>query len=162
MGRASWPGHTSQITPVTPDRAIVYTAITFRFGVFNPIARLCLPGYTRIVINQDVRIMANQTANLRRYGGRRFNGTEADVIHRGIESLRDHALAGGQGPAPEPIPRASRSGCDDAVRITSHGVLRTGRRSQRASRRRQQRDERYSPTWPWTPILRCPFVARPP
>ncbi len=94
---------TSQITPVTPDRALVYTAITFRFGIFNPIARLGLPAYTRIVINQDVKIMANQTANLRRYGARRFNGTEADVIHRGIESLRDHALAGGQGPAPEPF-----------------------------------------------------------
>jgi hypothetical protein len=94
---------TSQITPMTRDRALVYTDIAFRFGVFNPIARLCLPAYTRIVINQDVRIMANQTANLRRYGGRRFNGTEADVIHRGIESLRDHALAGGHGPAPEPF-----------------------------------------------------------
>jgi phenylpropionate dioxygenase-like ring-hydroxylating dioxygenase large terminal subunit len=93
---------TSQITPIGPDRALVYTAITFRFGVFNPIARLLLPAYTRVVIDQDVAIMVNQTANLRRYGGRRFNGTEADVIHRGIESLRDHALGGECGPAPEP------------------------------------------------------------
>jgi phenylpropionate dioxygenase-like ring-hydroxylating dioxygenase large terminal subunit len=93
---------TSQITPVSPQRALVYTAITFRFGVFNPLARLLLPAYTRIVIDQDVAIMANQTANLTRYGGRRFNGTEADVIHRGIEALRDHALRGGEGPAPEP------------------------------------------------------------
>jgi phenylpropionate dioxygenase-like ring-hydroxylating dioxygenase large terminal subunit len=93
----------SQITPITPDRALVYTYIGFRFGVFNPLARLLLPPYTRIVIDQDVRIMANQTANLRRFGGRRFHGTEADVIHRGIESLRDHALAGESGPAPEPF-----------------------------------------------------------
>jgi phenylpropionate dioxygenase-like ring-hydroxylating dioxygenase large terminal subunit len=93
---------TSQITPIGPDRALVYTAITFRFGVFNPIARLLLPAYTRIVIDQDVGIMVNQTANLRRYGGRRFNGTEADVIHRSIESLRDHALGGDGGPPPEP------------------------------------------------------------
>lgn len=94
---------TSQITPVTPDRALVYTAITFRFGILTPLARLFLPAYTRIVINQDVEIMKNQTANLRRYGGRRFNGTDADIIHRGIESLRDHALNGGEGPAPEPF-----------------------------------------------------------
>lgn len=94
---------TSQITPVTRDRALVYTGIAFRFGVFNPLARLLLPAYTRIVINQDVRIMANQTANIGRHGGRRFHGTEADVIHRAIESLRDHALAGGEGAAPDPF-----------------------------------------------------------
>jgi phenylpropionate dioxygenase-like ring-hydroxylating dioxygenase large terminal subunit len=94
---------TSQITPVGPERALVYTAITFRFGVFNPVARLLLPAYTRIVIDQDVAIMANQTANLRRYGGRRFNGTEADVIHRAIEALRGHARDGEPGPAPAPF-----------------------------------------------------------
>ena len=94
---------TSQITPIGPDRAMVYTAITYRFGIFNPIARLLLPAYTRVVIDQDVAIMINQTANLRRYGGRRFNGTEADVIHRGIESLRDHAQGGGEGAAPAPF-----------------------------------------------------------
>jgi len=94
---------TSQITPIGPDRAMVYTAITFRFGAFNPIARLLLPAYTRVVINQDVAIMVNQTANLIRFGGRRFNSTEADLIHRSIESLRDHALAGCKGAPPEPF-----------------------------------------------------------
>lgn len=93
----------SQITPVSPDRALVYTYIAFRFGVFNPVARALLPAYTRVVIDQDVRIMANQTANLRRFGGRRFHGTAADLIHRAIESLRDHAHGGGRGPAPEPF-----------------------------------------------------------
>jgi phenylpropionate dioxygenase-like ring-hydroxylating dioxygenase large terminal subunit len=93
----------SQITPITPTRAMVYTAITFRFGAFNPIARLLLPAYTRIVIDQDVRIMANQTRNIGRFAGRRFHSTEADAIHEAIESLRDHAHGGGIGPAPEPF-----------------------------------------------------------
>jgi phenylpropionate dioxygenase-like ring-hydroxylating dioxygenase large terminal subunit len=93
----------SQITPVTPTHAVVYTAITFRFGIFNPIARLLLPPYTRIVIDQDVRIMANQTRNIGRFGGRRFHSTEADTIHEAIESLRDYARAGAVGPAPEPF-----------------------------------------------------------
>ena len=93
----------SQITPVTATRALVYTAITFRFGIFNPIARLLLPAYTRIVIDQDVRIMANQTRNIGRFGTRRFHSTEADTIHEAIESLRDHARAGGVGSAPEPF-----------------------------------------------------------
>lgn len=94
---------TSQITPVTRDRAIVYTSIAFRFGVFNPIARLLLPPYTRTVINQDVRIMEVQTRNLARFGGRRFHGTEADVIHRAIEALRDHARDAGSAPPPAPF-----------------------------------------------------------
>jgi phenylpropionate dioxygenase-like ring-hydroxylating dioxygenase large terminal subunit len=93
---------TSQITPVTATRAMVYTAIAFRFGVFNPLARLLLPAYTRAVIRQDVDIMQLQTHNLSRFGGRCFHGTEADAIHRAIESLRDWAARGEQGPPPEP------------------------------------------------------------
>jgi phenylpropionate dioxygenase-like ring-hydroxylating dioxygenase large terminal subunit len=93
---------TSQITPITPKRALVYTAITFRFGIFNWLARLGLPAYTRAVIEQDVRIMALQTANLSRFAGRCFHGTDADAIHRAIESLRDYATSGEQGPAPLP------------------------------------------------------------
>jgi len=92
---------TSQITPISPDRAIVYTSISFRFGIFNPIARVLLPAYTRAVIQQDVRIMAVQTSNLARFGARRFHSTEADAIHRAIESLREHAAAGEVGEAPE-------------------------------------------------------------
>jgi phenylpropionate dioxygenase-like ring-hydroxylating dioxygenase large terminal subunit len=94
---------TSQITPVTPSRALVYTAITFRFGLFNPVARWLLPAYTRAVITQDVRIMAIQTTNLSRFSTRRFHGTDADTIHRAIEALRDFALGGEVGPSPEPF-----------------------------------------------------------
>lgn len=93
---------TSQITPVTPTRARVYTAIAFRFGIFNALARLALPAYTRTVIQQDVEIMALQTANLVRFGGRCFHGTAADTIHRAIEALRDHALAGADSAPPPP------------------------------------------------------------
>lgn len=93
---------TSQITPMTPTRALVYTAITFRFGVFNGLARLLLPAYTRAVIQQDVRIMALQTENLARFGGRSFHGGTADAIHRAVEALRDFAAGGERGRAPEP------------------------------------------------------------
>lgn len=93
---------TSQVTPITPVRSMVYTAITFRFGFLNLLARIALPAYTRTVIRQDVRIMAMQTANLVRFGGRCFHGTDADEIHRAIESLREYAAAGEMGPVPEP------------------------------------------------------------
>ena len=93
---------TSQITPVTASEAVVYTAITFRFGPFTRLARWLLPLYTRAVINQDARIMELQTRNLAAFGVRRFHGTEADDIHRAIESLREYAAGGGIGPPPEP------------------------------------------------------------
>lgn len=93
---------TSQITPVSPTRALVFTAITFRFGIFTALARVLLPAYTRAVINQDVRIMTVQTNNLERFRTRRFHGTDADVIHRSIESLRERAAAGDVEPPAEP------------------------------------------------------------
>jgi hypothetical protein len=46
--------------------------------------------------------MEVQTRNLAAFGARRFHGTEADVIHRAIESLRDYAAGGEIGPPPEP------------------------------------------------------------
>jgi phenylpropionate dioxygenase-like ring-hydroxylating dioxygenase large terminal subunit len=96
---------TSQITPVTSSEAIVYTGIAFRFGSLTWLARWLLPPYTRAVINQDVRIMEVQSRNLAAFGTRHFHGTEADAIHRAIESLREYAAAGELGPPPEPITR---------------------------------------------------------
>jgi phenylpropionate dioxygenase-like ring-hydroxylating dioxygenase large terminal subunit len=99
---------TSQITPVTPREAIVYTAITFRFGAVNRLARRLLPAYTRIVINQDVKIMDVQTATITRFGERRFHGTGADVIHRSIEALRDYSKEGERGTPPRPATKRIR------------------------------------------------------
>ncbi len=93
----------STITPISPDRAMVFTSIAYRFGFLNPIARLFLPWYTRVVINQDVDIMEVQTGTLGKFGRRRFFGTEADVIHRSIELLREHRLKGEVGPPPKPL-----------------------------------------------------------
>lgn len=95
---------TSQCTPETPTRTRVYTAITFRLGsrLVNLLGRTLLPPYTRKVIQQDVEIMANQGRSLRRYG-EEFLNSEADLLHRYIESLRDWAAAGGKGPKPKPI-----------------------------------------------------------
>ncbi|RMG16858.1 MAG: aromatic ring-hydroxylating dioxygenase subunit alpha [Planctomycetota bacterium] len=95
---------TSQCTPVTATRTRVYTAITFRLGhrLLNALGRLLLPPYTRQVIEQDVRIMANQGRSLRRYGSE-FLNSEADLLHRCIESLRSWAESGGAGPRPRPI-----------------------------------------------------------
>jgi phenylpropionate dioxygenase-like ring-hydroxylating dioxygenase large terminal subunit len=95
---------TSQCTPESATRTRVYTAITYRLGnrLLNRVGGLFLPGYTRKVIDQDVVIMRNQGESLDRYGSE-FLNSEADLLHRYIESLRDWAGGGGTGPKPKPV-----------------------------------------------------------
>jgi phenylpropionate dioxygenase-like ring-hydroxylating dioxygenase large terminal subunit len=94
---------TSTCTPRGPFDTLVYTLISYKLGWLNALAPLWMPFYTREVIRQDVRIMRIQGDNLKRFGGeRRFNSTQADLLHRYIESLRDHAERGAPTPAPEP------------------------------------------------------------
>lgn len=109
----SWAGKRafiicSQCTPVSPLKTMVYTAITFRLGLGGLFDRVMLPAlrwYTRQVIQQDVDIMANQTRSVRRYG-KSFMNAEADLHHVFIESLRDWARGGEQGPRPKPVTAA--------------------------------------------------------
>ncbi len=91
---------TSQCTPVHTYKTMVYTAITYRLGWLNKLARIFLPPYTRKVIQQDVEIMANQKHSLARYPAE-FMNSPADVIHKYIESYRDWAMAGKVGPPPK-------------------------------------------------------------
>ncbi len=95
----------SQITPVGELDSMVYTAIAFKFGALTPLLEPFFQWYTRQVIEQDVVIMRNQGANLRRYGASKFMSTEADLVHLYIESLRTWAEKGEVGPKPPPQER---------------------------------------------------------
>jgi len=57
-------------------------------------------GVQAVAVGENMDV---QTRNLARFGGRRFHGTEADVIHRAIEALRDHARDGATAPPPAPF-----------------------------------------------------------
>ncbi|MBM3266207.1 MAG: aromatic ring-hydroxylating dioxygenase subunit alpha [Candidatus Sericytochromatia bacterium] len=94
----------SQITPVADLESMVYTCIAFRFGALTPLLEPFFRWYTRQVIEQDVRIMDNQSRNLRRYPAE-FRGTAADIVHEYIESLREHAELGEDSPPPAPEER---------------------------------------------------------
>lgn len=90
---------TSQSVPVGADDGgdtLVYTDLTYNFGVFNDVARPFVRNYGQRVIDQDVAILAAQMDNIRRYGAD-FRDTPADVIHRCVESLRA-AVASGEDP----------------------------------------------------------------
>ncbi len=94
---------TSTCTPVAPMKTRVYTLISYKLGLLNPLGRLLLPFYTRQVIEQDVDIMAIQGRGLAHYGTTDFNSTPADALHVHIEALRGYEEAGGVGPPPAPV-----------------------------------------------------------
>ena len=75
---------------------LVYTDLTYNFGLFNDLARPLVRWYGQRVIDQDVTILAAQMKNIRRYGAD-FCDTPPDVIHRYVESLRK-AIARGEDP----------------------------------------------------------------
>jgi phenylpropionate dioxygenase-like ring-hydroxylating dioxygenase large terminal subunit len=84
---------TSQSVPVTDDETLVYTDLTYDYGIWNRLARPIIRRQAQTIINQDVEILGQQAETIRRYGAR-FTNTEADVIHVLIESIRDELSRG--------------------------------------------------------------------
>lgn len=93
---------TSQCTPVGPHKSTVYTLISYKLPFPTPALNRFLQFYTRRVIQQDVDIMRVHGSVMRHYEERAYMSTDADLHHVYIESLRDHAEAGGTEASPEP------------------------------------------------------------
>ncbi len=89
----------SQSVPEEDDSTLVYTTLTYNFGVFsrfrpfNAIARRILAFQGQRVIDQDIEALDRQMAVIERYG-EEFNNTSADAIHVFVESIRDALLSG--------------------------------------------------------------------
>jgi phenylpropionate dioxygenase-like ring-hydroxylating dioxygenase large terminal subunit len=87
---------TSQSIPVNEEETLVYTDLTYHYGIWNRLARPLIRRQAQTIIDQDIEILGNQLQTIKKFG-RRFSNTEADVIHIFIESIRD-ALARGEDP----------------------------------------------------------------
>ena len=94
---------TSSCTPVSADETVVHTVITFRFGRIAPLVRVLLEPVCRRIIRQDVRVLAQQTAQLRRFGGAHFTSVETDLFARHIDTLWRRAACG-TAPADRDVP----------------------------------------------------------
>ncbi len=79
----------SQCTPVTETETRVYTYMAFRFDPIAPLVRMLYEPYSRLVLDQDVRIIARQAENLAAHGGARFTFPPTDAIAREIRDLMD-------------------------------------------------------------------------
>ncbi len=87
---------TSQCIPLSDDETLVYTDLTYDYGIWNRLAKPIIRRQAQTIINQDIEILGNQMQTINKFGAR-FNNSEADVIHVFIESIRQ-ALERGEDP----------------------------------------------------------------
>jgi phenylpropionate dioxygenase-like ring-hydroxylating dioxygenase large terminal subunit len=87
---------TSQSIPEAEDSTLVYTDVTFNYGVWNLLARPFVRWTAQRIIRQDVEILQIQGETIAKYGSQ-FAHTPADTIHCFVESIRN-AIARGEDP----------------------------------------------------------------
>ena len=84
---------TSQSIPETENSTLVYTDVTFNYGIWNKIAKPFVRQTAQYIINQDIEILGIQQDVIAKYGTH-FTNTPADTIHVFVESIRNKILAG--------------------------------------------------------------------
>ena len=87
---------TSQSIPVGDEETLVYTDLTYNYGVWNALVKPVVRWQAQMIIDQDVEILGSQMETIKKFGAR-FANTEADIIHVFIESIRA-ALERGEDP----------------------------------------------------------------
>ncbi|MGB3298372.1 MAG: aromatic ring-hydroxylating dioxygenase subunit alpha [Phormidesmis sp.] len=87
---------TSQSIPETSSTTLVYTNVTFNYGIWNPLARPFVHWMTQKIISQDIAALQQQQETIEKYG-QHFTHTPADTIHVFVESIRE-AIAQGKDP----------------------------------------------------------------
>lgn len=79
---------TSQSVPVSGDETMVYTDLTYKFGLWTPFSRPFMRALGQRVIDQDVAILANQMDTIKKYGCR-FRNSRPDIVHLFIQNVRN-------------------------------------------------------------------------
>ncbi|MCF4968932.1 aromatic ring-hydroxylating dioxygenase subunit alpha [Nostoc sp. CMAA1605] len=96
MGRTRHLFITSQSIPESDNSTLVYTDVTYNYGIWNKLARPFVWWTAQHIIGQDVEILAIQGEVIAKYGTQ-FAHTPADTIHVFVESIRA-AIARGEDP----------------------------------------------------------------
>ncbi|WP_310481068.1 aromatic ring-hydroxylating dioxygenase subunit alpha [Chamaesiphon sp. VAR_48_metabat_403] len=78
---------TSQSVPESSTSTLVYTDVTYNYGIWNHIARPFIHWTAQYIIHQDIKILGIQQAAIAKYG-QQFSHTPADTIHIFVESIR--------------------------------------------------------------------------
>ena len=96
MGRSRRCFITSQSVPETETSTLVYTDVTFNYGIWNWLARPFVHWTAQQIIHQDQVALKLQQQTINKYG-ERFTHTPVDTIHVFVESIRG-AIAQGKDP----------------------------------------------------------------
>lgn len=84
---------TSQATPLEDGRTLVYTDVTYNYGLWTHLAAPAIRWYSQAIIDQDVVALKRQHEVIRRYGDT-FANTPADTIHVYVESIQREIAEG--------------------------------------------------------------------
>lgn len=96
MGRHRHLLITSQSIPETDHSTLVYTDVTYNYGIWNKLARPFVWWTAQHIIKQDVVILGIQGEVINKYGTQ-FAHTPADTVHVFVESIRA-AISRGEDP----------------------------------------------------------------
>ncbi|OUS32539.1 phenoxybenzoate dioxygenase [Gammaproteobacteria bacterium 45_16_T64] len=78
---------TSQSIPLENDETLVYTDLTYNYGIWNKLAAPIIRWQGQAIIDQDIDALANQMEVIKKYGSD-FSNTSNDVIHVWVESIQ--------------------------------------------------------------------------
>jgi phenylpropionate dioxygenase-like ring-hydroxylating dioxygenase large terminal subunit len=84
---------TSQSIPVSEEETLVYTDLTYNYGVWTYLSRPLVRWQAQTIINQDIEILNNQMKTIKKYGAV-FQNSPADIIHTWIESIQNEINEG--------------------------------------------------------------------
>ena len=84
---------TSQSVPISEDETLVYTDLTYNYGIWTKLSRPFVRLQAQTIIDQDVEILGNQMKTIKRYGAN-FQNSPADIIHTWIESIQSEVQEG--------------------------------------------------------------------
>jgi len=94
---------TSQATPIGEHKTLVYTDVTYNYGIWTRLAAPWIKRYSQAIIDQDIVALRQQGEVIRKYGSE-FANTPADTIHVYVENIQKEIE---QGRDPRLLPEKS-------------------------------------------------------
>jgi phenylpropionate dioxygenase-like ring-hydroxylating dioxygenase large terminal subunit len=94
---------TSQSIPLKDNKTLVYTDLTYNYGIWTKLSRPIVRRHGQKIIDQDIVILKDQMQCIEKFGPR-FSYSPCDVIHTYIESIQKD-IAEGRNPDQSPEKR---------------------------------------------------------
>ena len=78
---------TSQSVPMEDNQTLVYTDVTYNYGIWTKLAAPMIRWYSQSIIDQDIVALGDQMKVIEKYGAK-FANTPADTIHAYVETIQ--------------------------------------------------------------------------